>query len=98
MKSYHFSARASLDIPGSSMGIELRESETPQPGPGQVLLRIRASALNFADLTFLAGRLPNAEGLVPLLDGAGEIVALGPGVSRWRVGGRGATARCWAAR
>ena len=70
------------------MGIELRESETPQPGPGQVLLRIRASALNFADLTFLAGRLPNAEGLVPLLDGAGEIAALGPGVSRWRVGDR----------
>ncbi len=89
LQSYHFSARApSLGIPGTALGIEPRQSPLPEPGPGQVLMRVRASALNFADLTFLSGHLPQAEGLIPLLDGAGEVVATGPGVSRWQVGDR----------
>ena len=35
------------------------------------VVRVRASALNFTDLIFLHGRLPQAAGLIPLLDGAG---------------------------
>ncbi len=88
MRSFHFTVKAKLHIAGTAMGIGLRESDTPRPGPGQVLMRVRASALNFADLTFLSGRLPKAEGVIPLLDGAGEIVAIGAGVTRWQVGER----------
>ena len=83
MRSFHFTVKAKLHIAGTAMGIGLRESDTPRPGPGQVLMRVRASALNFADLTFLSGRLPKAEGVIPLLDGAGEIVAIGAGVTAW---------------
>jgi NADPH:quinone reductase-like Zn-dependent oxidoreductase len=87
--SYHLSANApALDIPGAALGLAQRESDTPEPGPGQVLVRLRASALNYADLSFLAGHMPHAEGLIPLLDGAGEVAAVGPGVQRWQAGDR----------
>lgn len=85
MKSYHFTPDAPLEgVPDARFGITLRESEIPQPGPGQVLMRVRASALNFTDLIFLHGRLPQVAGKVPLLDGAGEIAAVGPGVDCWK--------------
>ncbi|QDX80744.1 hypothetical protein B9N43_05485 [Denitratisoma sp. DHT3] len=89
MKSFHFTPDAPLDgVPGATFGIELRESAIPKPGPGQVLVRMRASALNFTDLIFLHGRLPQVAGRVPLLDGAGEIAAVGAEVSSWRDGDR----------
>jgi len=62
-------------------------------GPGQVLVDFRAWSLNYRDLLVVNGtynprlKLP----LVPLSDGAGEIVAVGPGVSRFRPGDRVAT-------
>lgn len=89
MQSYHLSTSApSLEIHGARLGLVLRESPNPEPGPGEVLVRVRASALNFADLSFLSGHLPHSEGLIPLLDGAGEVIAVGPGVSCWREGDR----------
>lgn len=89
MKSYHFTPDAPLDgVPGARFGIALRESPIPEPGPGQVLMRVRASALNFTDLIFLHGRLPQVAGRVPLLDGAGEIAGVGPGVNGWKIGDR----------
>ncbi len=61
----------------------------PTPGPGQVVLRVRAASLNYRDLIQLhnrAGR--DVRGVVPLSDGAGEVAALGDGVSGVRVGDR----------
>jgi NADPH:quinone reductase-like Zn-dependent oxidoreductase len=56
----------------------------PEPGPGEVLVRVRATSLNFRDIGQMraasAGTLP--EGRIPLSDGAGEIVAVGAGVER----------------
>lgn len=89
MRSYRYTPDAPLaGVSGARFGIELRESSIPEPGPGQVLVRVRASALNFTDLIFLHGRLPQAAGLIPLLDGAGEIAATGPGVECWKQGDR----------
>ncbi|WP_342028334.1 NADPH:quinone oxidoreductase family protein [Paracoccus aminovorans] len=54
----------------------------PAPGPGQVLVRIHAAALNFADLLMTTGRYQETPALpfIPGLEGAGEILAAGPGV------------------
>ncbi|SIR10472.1 NADPH:quinone reductase [Paracoccus thiocyanatus] len=55
----------------------------PAPGPGQVLVRLHAAALNFADLLMTEGRYQETPPLpfVPGLEGAGEVLAAGPGVA-----------------
>ncbi|KAH7320526.1 alcohol dehydrogenase [Rhizoctonia solani] len=70
--------------------LELRDVSVPKPGKGEVLVRMRAVALN-ARLgqypgTFTKG--PDNGGLIPTSDGAGEIVAVGEGVTRWTIGDR----------
>jgi NADPH:quinone reductase-like Zn-dependent oxidoreductase len=68
----------------------LAERLDPKPGHGQVLVRMKAFALNYRDLLVVKGqynpklRLP----LVPLSDGVGEVIALGDGVTRVKVGER----------
>jgi NADPH:quinone reductase-like Zn-dependent oxidoreductase len=62
----------------------------PTPGPGQVLVRVLAASLNRRDLMLMEGTypLPATPGVVPLSDGVGEVVAIGPGVHRASVGDR----------
>lgn len=75
-------------------GLEaLRRTQRPDPKPGrsEVLVRVRAASLNFRDLAVLRGLYPGppmAENLIPLSDGAGEVVAVGEGVTRFRPGDR----------
>lgn len=60
------------------------------PGPGEVLLEMRAAALNFRDYMAVRGRY-NPRYPIPLIpgsDGVGTIAALGPGVKSWKVGQR----------
>jgi NADPH:quinone reductase-like Zn-dependent oxidoreductase len=53
----------------------------PDPGPGEVLVRLRAAALNYIDVAVATGRFPGATlPMVPVADGVGEIVALGEDV------------------
>ncbi len=76
MRAYHLTGVA--DSP-----LELLELDTPQPGPGEVAVRVRATSLNYRDLMISRrGR----RGIVPLSDGAGEVLAVGPGVHRVQVG------------
>jgi NADPH:quinone reductase-like Zn-dependent oxidoreductase len=62
----------------------------PKAGPGQVVVKVRATSLNYRDLLVIKGlyarNLPLP--LVPLSDGAGEVVEIGPGVSRFKPGDR----------
>lgn len=62
----------------------------PVPAAGQVLVRIRAASINYRDLALLRGDYGNAplDPLVPLSDGAGEVVSVGEGVTRFRPGDR----------
>src|SRR5919201_4463151 len=70
--------------------LTLTERPEPRPGPGQVLLKMRAFSLNYRDLLVVKGaynpklRLP----LVPLSDGVGQVAAVGDGVGRVKVGDR----------
>lgn len=72
--------------------LALEEVPRPQAGPGQVLVRVQAASLNRRDVLMLRGRYgpggDNADGGIPLSDGAGEIIAVGPGVTRFQVGDR----------
>jgi NADPH:quinone reductase-like Zn-dependent oxidoreductase len=79
-----------IDRFGSVDGIALRSSEDPRPGPKEVLMRVRASSLNYRDLMVLkgGGRGPTKLGVVPLSDGAGEVAAIGEGVTRAKIGDR----------
>ncbi|MDH4409645.1 MAG: NAD(P)-dependent alcohol dehydrogenase, partial [Verrucomicrobiales bacterium] len=75
---------------GQPFALVLRESDQPAPGPGEVAVKIRATSLNYRDLLVRAGKSASggSEPVVPLSDGAGEIVALGEGVTDWRSGDR----------
>lgn len=70
--------------------LTLAERADPRPGPGQVLVRMRAASLNYRDLIVVTGGygpgLPLP--LVPLSDGAGEVVEVGAGVKRVKPGDR----------
>ena len=75
----------------SLQGLSLRDVPDPVPGPGEVLVRVHACSLNYRDQIIPLGLYmggPVAEDTVPLSDGAGEIVALGEGVTGWAVGDR----------
>jgi len=64
--------------------------DEPQAGPGEVVVRVRAASLNYRDLLMVLGHYnPKLKfPVVPLSDGAGEVTAVGEGVSRVRVGDR----------
>ena len=84
MRAYRLSQPASLDA--------LKIVELPQPKPAhrQVLVKVAACALNFRDLAIATGRyrMPTKPDVIPLSDGAGEVVEIGSGVTRVKPGDR----------
>jgi len=88
MKAYAYdSAGALRPVPGAAIGLTVADRELPAPGPGEVQVAVRANSLNYVDLICFSGAFP-LDGRVPLLDGAGEVVAVGPGVTRFAAGDR----------
>jgi len=75
-----------LRAPGGLDRLELVEEDPPRPGPGDVLVRIRACSLNMRDDFAVQGKTPLADGRVPLSDGAGEVIAVGGDVDALRPG------------
>jgi len=77
--------------PGAGIeGLERVDQPTGEPGAREVLVRVRAVSLNYRDLTVAGGKYPGTPegGLIPCSDGAGEVVAVGPGVTRFGTGDR----------
>ena len=70
--------------------LRIADRPEPTPGPGQVVVAVRAVSLNYRDVLITKGlynpRMPLPR--VPCSDGAGEVVAIGPGVTRVAVGDR----------
>ena len=84
MKAYELHDRQSLD------SLVRVEREILRPGPGQVLVRMRAWSLNYRDLLVAQGLYgrSSAEVIIPLSDGAGVVEETGPGVTRVQAGDR----------
>lgn len=76
--------------PGGPEVMQLDEVILPPPGPGEVRLKQHAIGLNFIDVYFRSGAYPAPQGypLVLGAEGAGEITALGPDVTQFKVGDR----------
>ena len=91
---------AAREVPGTMRAVEasafgldalrLVERPVPRPGPGEILVRVRAASLNYRDLAILKGvyRPDLPLPYVPASDGCGEVVELGKGVTRFRLGDR----------
>src|SRR5262245_51841224 len=78
-------------LPKGGAGVDaLVKVERPAPKPAyrQVLVKVKACSLNFRDLGIVRGsyRMPVRDNLIPLSDGAGEVIETGPGVTRVKVG------------
>jgi NADPH:quinone reductase-like Zn-dependent oxidoreductase len=84
MKAYQLAGQNGPD------SLQLSDIAEPKPAPGQVTVRVRATSLNYRDRMVADGRYsaPVSLPLIPLSDGAGEIAALGEGVTRWKEGDR----------
>jgi NADPH:quinone reductase-like Zn-dependent oxidoreductase len=82
MKVYEIRDRFGLDA------LTLTERPQPQPGPHEVLVRIKAASLNYRDLMVVKGQYNPKMPLprIPLSDAAGEVAAVGPGVTRVQIG------------
>jgi NADPH:quinone reductase-like Zn-dependent oxidoreductase len=86
--------RYEIREPKGIASLQLVELESPRPGPGQVLLDMKAWSLNYRDLAMPRGGYPGNDKvvrsppLVPLSDGAGEVLAVGPGVKEFAPGDR----------
>ncbi|MEV5988588.1 NAD(P)-dependent alcohol dehydrogenase [Streptomyces sp. NPDC052051] len=84
VRSYHVSTGGGID------GLSLRTREPRTPGEGEVAVAVHAVSLGFRELLVVRGEyvLPVEPGVIPVSDGAGEVVAVGPGVRRVRPGDR----------
>jgi NADPH:quinone reductase-like Zn-dependent oxidoreductase len=84
VQSYRLERFGSLD------GLVSVQEEAPEPAAGEVLVRVKASSLNFRDLAILMGwsPFPVQPGRIPLSDAAGEVEAVGAGVTRFKAGDR----------
>ena len=84
MRAYRIFQASGLD------SLKLEDLPEPKAGQGQVVVRVRATSLNYRDLLVIKGaysrNLPLP--MVPLSDGAGEVAEVGPGVTRFKVGDR----------
>jgi NADPH:quinone reductase-like Zn-dependent oxidoreductase len=95
MKLYEITEPKGID------SLKLTERPTPKPGPGEVLVRVRATSLNYRDLALIKGGLARMMKLplIPVSDGAGDVVETGLGATTLKKGDRVAAifTQCWLA-
>lgn len=77
---------AVVRAPAGLNNLVIESRAKPEPGPNEILVRVRASSLNFHDYAVVLGRIQAADGRVPMSDGAGEVVSVGTGVTEFQPG------------
>jgi NADPH:quinone reductase-like Zn-dependent oxidoreductase len=77
-----------LRAPGGLENLKLVEEDHSKPRPGELLVRIRAASFNFHDDLVVHGKIPCADGRIPMSDGAGEVHAVGDDVDEFGIGDR----------
>ena len=82
-------ARAVIVQPGGGFEhVTFGARPVAEPGPGAITVRLRASSLNYHDYAVVSGLWGPSEPRIPMSDGAGEVEAVGPGVTEYTVGDR----------
>lgn len=84
MRAYEIVSDGGIDA------LALNTRQSPQPGQGQILLALRASSINYRDLSTIEDPVPRGIAFprIPNSDGAGEVIAVGAGVTRFKAGDR----------
>ncbi len=77
---------AALKTPGGLENIQTQERADPTPGKGEILVRVHATSLNYHDFVVALGGIPTQDGRILMSDGAGEVLAVGEGVTRFKPG------------
>ena len=72
--------------PGGLDNLAIQDNPATQPKAGEISVKWHATSLNFHDYLVAVGGIPVTEGRIPMSDGAGEIIAVGEGVSNWKAG------------
>jgi putative PIG3 family NAD(P)H quinone oxidoreductase len=74
--------------PGGPLVLKPERRPVPKPGPGEILIRVRAAGVNRPDVLQRKGAYPPPKGAsdLPGLEASGEVAALGVGATRWRIG------------
>src|SRR6185437_12929742 len=82
MRCYEFSEAISLDA------LRVVERPDPEPGPNDLVIRMHAAAFNFRDIAMLRGKyhIDVSPPLIPLSDGAGEVIQVGKSVTQFGIG------------
>jgi D-arabinose 1-dehydrogenase-like Zn-dependent alcohol dehydrogenase len=75
-------------VPTPNSKWEIKEIETPEPGPGQVLIKIRASGMCYTDVHQTRGEMPGTFPRTLGHEPVGDIASVGPGVRTRKVGDR----------
>lgn len=88
-RTFDMAGAMRIYAPGEADVLTWETIETPQPGPGEVLIRQRAIGLNYIDIYHRSGLypLPSLPGIIGM-EGAGEVIATGPDVTEFPVGAR----------
>ena len=84
MRAYEIQSDGGVDA------LALNERQSPEPGKGEILVGVRASSINYRDLSTIEDPIPRGITFprIPNSDGAGEVVSVGPGVTRFKTGDR----------
>ena len=84
MRAYEIVSEGGIDA------LALNERRSPEPGKGEILVAVRASAINYRDLSTIEDPVPRGIifPLVPNSDAAGEVISVGDGVTRFKAGDR----------
>jgi len=71
---------------GGLDNLKIIETENPTPKAGEILVRWHATSLNYHDYLVAIGAIKVPENRIPMSDGAGEVIAVGEGVTKWKTG------------
>ena len=81
------SSKAIIVQPGGGFhNVTVGKSIADKPKPGEITVRIKASSLNYHDYAVVSGAWGPTEPRIPMSDGAGEVIAIGDGVSEYAIG------------
>lgn len=75
-----------MKAPGGLENLKFVEEDPPVPKPGELLVRMRATSLNFHDDMVVSGKIVCADGRTPMSDGSGDVISVGENVEEFNVG------------